>query len=464
MGKKKEEKEDVELLEETKELENDTKLNKEMLKLEEEITTLTETNKSLEEIYNSYFVNNDIIHISNVEDLLKIGTNEQKNINGKIYTFSNDKIYLLKNNLEFSSIELELEEDWINVLDREEFNGIFDFQNNTITVTNLDGSISIYPSTEPNVLILKDGVHYLQYAELSQDLKQAIDNEKISNVLEETIGGQDIIAVIPTGYTVIPGTEGTASISDGLVIKDEYDNEFVWIPIQDVQMSSTYVDSATNKTVEPKALTSGSDKATNDQPDGPYKYDSQQELDFYFGTNYFTYPANISDVNNPTDFSYGVHYNEMVTSVNAYGGFYISRYEVTIDDNNNIGSKSATTVLAADKYIFGTTAYRWWGLYYALRNSDVYGNGLNVQTNMIWGQQWMRMINYFDNNNINCDEIDMDVYRRQYSMFPSGEVTYTNKTDDTDVISDEIFNIFDLRMNACEWTAEAAPNLTRTTI
>ena len=49
MSKKKQEvKEDVELLEETKELENDTKLNKEMLKLEEEINTLTETNKKLE--------------------------------------------------------------------------------------------------------------------------------------------------------------------------------------------------------------------------------------------------------------------------------------------------------------------------------------------------------------------------------------------------------------------------------
>ena len=49
MGKKKEVKEeDVELLEESKELENDTKLNKEMLKLEEEITTLTEANKKLE--------------------------------------------------------------------------------------------------------------------------------------------------------------------------------------------------------------------------------------------------------------------------------------------------------------------------------------------------------------------------------------------------------------------------------
>lgn len=48
MGKKKEIKEDVELLEESKELENDTKLNKEMLKLEEEIATLTENNKVLE--------------------------------------------------------------------------------------------------------------------------------------------------------------------------------------------------------------------------------------------------------------------------------------------------------------------------------------------------------------------------------------------------------------------------------
>ena len=46
MGKKKEEK--VELLEESKELENDTKINDEMLKLEEEITTLTEANKVLE--------------------------------------------------------------------------------------------------------------------------------------------------------------------------------------------------------------------------------------------------------------------------------------------------------------------------------------------------------------------------------------------------------------------------------
>lgn len=46
---KKKKVEEVELLEETKELEQDTKLNNEMLKLEEELNTLTETNKDLEE-------------------------------------------------------------------------------------------------------------------------------------------------------------------------------------------------------------------------------------------------------------------------------------------------------------------------------------------------------------------------------------------------------------------------------
>lgn len=47
--RRKETKEQVELLEETKELEQDTKLNNEMLKLEEEINTLMDQNKGLEE-------------------------------------------------------------------------------------------------------------------------------------------------------------------------------------------------------------------------------------------------------------------------------------------------------------------------------------------------------------------------------------------------------------------------------
>ena len=48
-GKKEEQKQEPEILEETKELEQDTKINNEMLKLEEEISNLTKDNKTLEE-------------------------------------------------------------------------------------------------------------------------------------------------------------------------------------------------------------------------------------------------------------------------------------------------------------------------------------------------------------------------------------------------------------------------------
>ena len=47
-----------------------------------------------------------------------------------------------------------------------------------------------------------------------------------------------------------------------------------------------------------------------------------EELDYYYGESYFTYPSDVSDEENVTDFSYGVHYKEMAQSVNKYGGFY----------------------------------------------------------------------------------------------------------------------------------------------
>lgn len=34
-------------------------------------------------------------------------------------------------------------------------------------------------------------------------------------------------------------------------------------------------------------------------------------------------------------FAYKAHYAEMVESVNKYNGFFVGRYEVTIDENNN---------------------------------------------------------------------------------------------------------------------------------
>lgn len=114
---------------------------------------LTETKKiyepifTMEEIYNSYFINENLVPIYTVEQLLAIGSDEPININGKIYTFLNDNeiAYVLKNDLEFSTIDLGLETDWIAVGNSESgFNGNFEGNGHTITVTNLDGTEHIY--------------------------------------------------------------------------------------------------------------------------------------------------------------------------------------------------------------------------------------------------------------------------------------------------------------------------------
>lgn len=105
-----------------------------------------EPKSSMEDIYNSYFNNDEVIPIYTVEQLLAIGEEEKQiNIDGKYYTFTNTSSYILKNDLEFSAIDLELTEDWIPLgSNSSTFEGNFEGNGNTITVTNLDGSKNIY--------------------------------------------------------------------------------------------------------------------------------------------------------------------------------------------------------------------------------------------------------------------------------------------------------------------------------
>ena len=113
------------------------------VKMQKEI--LTETKKiyepqvTMEEIYNSFFIDNNIIPIYTVEQLLAIGNDEVMVIDGKIYIFSNTQntTYLLKNNLEFNG-------EWIPPYEDTDFKGNFDWSGNTISVTDSSGETVEY--------------------------------------------------------------------------------------------------------------------------------------------------------------------------------------------------------------------------------------------------------------------------------------------------------------------------------
>ena len=291
------------------------------------------------------------------------------------------------------------------------------------------------------------GLRLVSYDSLSEDLKTAVTEEKVSAVVQETIGGETLTAVIPANFTI---DSEAFKISEGLVIKDSNNNEFVWIPVPGKNMQASYtVDNCS----EPTVLTF-TDLGDVDGDGVDDELDSQATLTYYYGTQensetpYFNYV---------TDFNYASHYAEMVASVNKYGGFYIGRYETTIDSSNNIGSKFDTQVLTNELTLREGTGnsgepyyYRWWGLYYAQRRTNVVGLGTAVQTNMIWGQQWDKMIEYFGSHSIDYSETKVGTLLTTGEQ-NSGQAKYSYNGA---TINDVIYNIYDLRGNTMDWTAE----------
>ena len=264
----------------------------------------------------------------------------------------------------------------------------------------------------------------------------------IEDIVTETVDGKEYKVPIPVGYVTSKAT-GEKTVAGGLVIYEGTEevndrnveearttrNQFVWIPVE-----ADFVNPYGNS--EPKKLTS------TDSTSGA-QYDSQDTLNYYYGTK--------EDGNTPfydyaTDFAYSTHYAEMIQSVNKYKGFYIGRYETTIDETSQIGSKGNTTVLTAGKSIPQTNnkACRWWGLYNVQRNSNVVGNKEYIQTNMICGQQWEAMLKFLGN-----EQATSKIEGSQSDVLKSGEATYENG------LKDIMNNMYDLRRNGFDWTAEA---------
>ena len=211
-------------------------------------------------------------------------------------------------------------------------------------------------------------------------------NDKVIAITDGTY-----IVPLPDEYQVSL-EEGEGTVAEGLVITDG-ENEFVWIPIA---ADTTFAN--------------------------PY---NEGEPTTYYDTE----ERNLTE-----------DYTEMVTSVEKYDGFYIARYETTID-GTKIGSKeNASLYLSWD----------WEPMYNALNDANVKGNGDIVQTCMLWGQQFDVMLSFFDNQNKDYSGTPVENMVTAEELQNSGQAKYSydNKT-----ISDKICNIYDLRGNAEEITA-----------
>lgn len=281
----------------------------------------------------------------------------------------------------------------------------------TPTPPSGDDVPSTYTETIAN---LPEKVEVIKYKDLetvaNSDIKTAVDAGKIKAVLKEG----EYIAPIPTGFEVST-VSGENTISGGLVIK-EGANEYVFIPCTE--------ENYTEDSFGPLSITDSNSNG---------RYDSQEQLNYYYGDNYYNY-AN--------DFNYAQDKTDIETSINKYKGFYVGRYETTIN-NGTIGSQKGATVLTAHTKLPNYKYYRWYGLYKAQK--DLYGNNSNVFSSMITSKEWNTIMTFTG-----------------YEGAKRATSTYTTKPDltgsaykGTTDTYDLTKNIYDLAGNVWEWTLKA---------
>ena len=263
------------------------------------------------------------------------------------------------------------------------------------------------------------------------------------------------------------------SVDHGLVIKDEKDNEWVWIPVDKETLATMYETSSDEKTLcgttgetavktklYSKTMTIGTDTnkttITRTTPGtSTSTYGSFREPDLVVDDNGASYDAKeeyyktiLGKTGTKEQLAqlFVDEYKAMIESVSKYGGFYIGRYELS------------EAGVQKDKETLVNTS--WYNLYKKcteLQASD------KVKTQMIWGCQWDVTCNFIANRgdkksitdssswgNYNNTSVKADDGTTEIKASGTSAKLNTGKTTFT-----MANNIYDLAGNCWEWTQEA---------
>ena len=264
------------------------------------------------------------------------------------------------------------------------------------------------------------------------------------------------------------------SVNHGLVIKDEKDNEWVWVPVPDITvmcdtsntteytLCGTTGDKAVTTNKYSKTITIGtdSDKTTMTRTT-PGTSDDYREPDLVVGSDgvgldakdtYYKTILGETGTKEQLAQLFVDEYKAMIESVSKYGGFYIGRYELS-----EAGVQKDKTTL---------TSTNWYNLYNACINSNLQASN-KVKTQMIWGSQWDVACNFIANKGDKKDITNSSTWGNYSDSTENAKVivteddgTTTNKygSEQNTGYSEywKANNIYDLAGNCFEWTQEAS--------
>ena len=265
------------------------------------------------------------------------------------------------------------------------------------------------------------------------------------------------------------------SVNHGLVIKDEKNNEWVWVPVDSTTLATMYEESSDEKTLcgttgetavktklYSKSITIGTDsnkttmsRTTPGTTTNPY----DREPDLVVGNDGAKYDAKdtfyktiLGDTGTKEQLAqlFVDEYKAMIESISKYGGFYIGRYELS---EAGVQKDKATL-----------TNTNWYNLYKKCKELNASDK---VETRMIWGCQWDVTMNWLissgakTSDEVNKDSSSWGNYKDTLVTADDGTTKIkeygTSAKLNTGVTTFTMANnIYDLAGNVSEWTKEAS--------
>ena len=289
------------------------------------------------------------------------------------------------------------------------------------------------------------------------------DVTKIKAVITDSDKGE---VPIPKSANYREGTEST-----GLVITYK-GSEFVWIPVNsDLTVKGTsklmakvstgsyagtddngrtnyegvlYDDSLNVRTGYGQSTTSNREPSDLQGTTGDWSLDSDRGLALI--KKHITGMSGKTNDEIKTEWAKQLQkeYNAMIESIQKYGGFYVGRYESSLN-GNSAKSVSGVKPMSAS----ATEGDTWYGLYQKQKNFTTSSD--SMVASMIWGSQYDAMLNWAkDSGTTTGSHVTQKGYGNHQGS-SVGAVECGSYNNGRDIIN----NIYDLEGNLLEWTLES---------